>query len=211
MGMAPHNLRAPRAVGRGPRLVGGPASHRPRAVTPLTARGLLCAGDSTCGRPHARSMRKEPTRVTCDSRDRTPATQWRRGHWRSGRISRRSRQRRSSALVLSRPQVGGVIGDEIVESDVQDLGQGQQRPQRRIRGVSRARLALLVLLICVTGQARAVCHLLLAQTRVIPSRPKRDRESTSVIAPFALCVFVSAGHVSSVVKTIASYGLICMA
>ncbi len=113
--------------------------------------------------------------------------------------------------VLPRSQVRDVGRDQRYEREFQYLRQREQSPQGWIRGTSRPRLALLVLLIGVSGQACPIGDILLAEAGTLTGGSKRCREALGIRAPLRFDLFVPPGHLISVVKVARSYGLIRMA
>lgn len=78
-------------------------------------------------------------------------------------------------------------------------------------GLAGPRLTLLVLLIRVAGQSRAVGDILLAQAGALTYGAECRRDALRVYGPFALSRFVRSGHLLSVVTSPYEYGLIRMA
>ena len=112
---------------------------------------------------------------------------------------------------LPRSKVRDVGRDQGCEREIQYLCQREQSPQGRIRRASGAGLALLVLLIGVSGQACPVGDILLTKAGTLTGGSERRREALRVRAPLRFDLFVPSGHLISVERVSRSYGLIRMA
>ena len=108
-------------------------------------------------------------------------------------------------------EIRDITGNEVTQRHLKDLSQRQDRAQSGIGRSSWAGLALLILLVGVTCQARAVGNLFLAQTSALARAPKRRRQALGVLAPVRIDVVIAPGHPTSVATGGRRSGLFRMA
>lgn len=111
----------------------------------------------------------------------------------------------------AKPKIRRLRRKDVPELDAERLGHRQKGTDRRVRRLTRLRLALLVLLVCVARQPRPVGDVLLAEACVGAEAPEVGGELARVVTPGTVLGAGTSCHLSRVDGKAHQDGLIRMA